>query len=143
MRVTLTIEYHTGMFSMTALFRFLKACGVRFHVNRVIHDNKTIEIKPLVTVDYIRRLVSYETGTPETILTKRTRKRTIVENRQIAMALSYKHAKTSYAYIGMEMGGFDHATVMSACKTVNNLRETDRNFRNKVESIEKKLIVNS
>ncbi|MCK7530290.1 MAG: hypothetical protein MZV63_04150 [Marinilabiliales bacterium] len=37
------------------------------------------------------------------------------------------------------IGGKDHATVLHACKTVNNLIDTDRHFRNQIAEIEKKL----
>jgi chromosomal replication initiator protein len=43
------------------------------------------------------------------------------------------------AAIGSQIGNKDHATVLHACKTVNNLKDTDKNFRVFVDDIEKKL----
>lgn len=74
-------------------------------------------------------------------LNKRTRKREVVEARQIAMCMMHRYTKLSLAGIGAyfenENGvSFDHATVLHACKTVNDLKETNRVFRERFEEIE-------
>lgn len=74
-------------------------------------------------------------------LKKRTRKREVVEARQIAMWLMHHYTKLSLAAIGAYFENkngisFDHATVLHACRTVNNLRESNRVFREKFEEIE-------
>jgi len=71
----------------------------------------------------------------------KTRKREIVQARQIAMYLSRSLTKTSLASIGEQLGGKDHATVLHACNTVNDLIDTDRSFRGYVHDIEKLLTV--
>jgi chromosomal replication initiator protein len=55
------------------------------------------------------------------------------------MYFSKNLTKYSLASIGSQIGNKDHATVLHACKTVNNLKDTDKNFRQYVEDIEKKL----
>ena len=72
-------------------------------------------------------------------LQSKTRKREIVQARQVAMFFSKTLTKSSLATIGSQIGGKDHATVLHACKTVNNLIETDKRFRLQVDEIEKKL----
>jgi len=62
-----------------------------------------------------------------------------VQARQIAMFFSKNLTKCSLATIGSQIGGKDHATVLHACKTVNNLIETDKIFRHQIEEIERKL----
>ncbi|MDR2937981.1 MAG: chromosomal replication initiator protein DnaA [Prevotellaceae bacterium] len=69
----------------------------------------------------------------------KTRKREIVQARQIAMYFSKSLTKSSLASIGAQIGGKNHATVLHACKQVNNLMETDRSFSDLVGNIEKKL----
>ena len=49
-----------------------------------------------------------------------SRKREYVNARQISMCLSRKYSKFSLAQIGMAHGERDHATVLHACKTINN-----------------------
>ena len=72
-------------------------------------------------------------------LQEKTRKREIVQARQVAMFFSKSLTKSSLATIGSQIGGKDHATVLHACKTVNNLMETDKRFLNSIQEIEKKL----
>jgi chromosomal replication initiator protein len=45
------------------------------------------------------------------------------------------------ASIGSQIGKRDHATVLHACKTVNNLSTTDKQFRKYVEDLTKKLSI--
>lgn len=71
-------------------------------------------------------------NTSMTRLRKKQRYRTIVQPRQIGMYLSSILTKFSLSRIGSYWGGFDHATVLHAKKTVMNLYDTDRFFRNDV-----------
>ena len=77
--------------------------------------------------------------TKEDILSK-SRKRNIVQARQIAMYLSRNMLKCSLSTIGAELGGKDHATVMHACSTVSDMMSTDRNFKKFVTDIERLLV---
>ncbi len=92
-----------------------------------------------LTVDSIYKIVcEYFNVTPDNAQSK-TRKREIVQARQIAMYFSKTLTKSSLASIGAQIGGKNHATVLHACKTVNNLMETDRSYSDIVRNIEKKL----
>ena len=75
------------------------------------------------------------------ILQSKTRKRHIVQARQLAMFFAKKLTKASLASIGSQIGKRDHATVLHACKTVDNLSSTDKQFRKYVEDLTKKLSV--
>jgi chromosomal replication initiator protein len=97
--------------------------------------------KKELSIDYIQKVVcDYFNIAPEMLHTK-TRKREIVQARQIAMYFSKNLTKSSLTTIGTKIGGKDHATVLHACKTVNNLSETDKRFKAQIEEIEKKLVV--
>lgn len=97
--------------------------------------------KKEISVDYIQKVVcDYFSLSPD-LLQSKTRKREIVQARQIAMYFSKSLTKSSLASIGALIGGKDHATVLHACKTVNNLMDTDKRFKGQIESIEKKLKV--
>jgi chromosomal replication initiator protein len=94
-----------------------------------------------VSIDYIQKVVSdYFQMDIETLRSK-TRKRHIVQARQLAMFFAKKLTKASLASIGSQIGKRDHATVLHACKTVDNLSSTDKQFRKYVEDIHKKLTV--
>ena len=94
-----------------------------------------------VSIDYIQKVVSdYFQMDVETLQSK-TRKRHIVQARQLAMFFAKKFTKASLASIGSQIGKRDHATVLHACKTVDNLSSTDKQFRKYVEDLTKKLSV--
>jgi chromosomal replication initiator protein len=95
-----------------------------------------------VSMDYIHKIVCDYFNLPIELLKSKTRKREVVQARQIAMFFAKKMTKWSLASIGAQCGGKDHATVLHACRTVNNLSETDKQFRGYLEDLEKKLNVN-
>ena len=92
-----------------------------------------------VSIDYIQKVVCTYFEIPTDSIQSKTRKREIVQARQVAMYFSKNLTKASLATIGAQIGGKDHATVLHACKTVNNLLETDKLFKGQIEEIEKKL----
>ncbi|NLO00943.1 MAG: chromosomal replication initiator protein DnaA [Bacteroidales bacterium] len=92
-----------------------------------------------LSIEYISKVVCDYFNMHVDSLQTKTRKREIVQARQIAMYFSKNLTKYSLASIGSQIGNKDHATVLHACKTVNNLKDTDKNFRQYVEDIEKKL----
>ncbi len=92
-----------------------------------------------ISIDYIQKVVCDYFDMPLEAINSKTRKREIVQARQLAMFFSKKHTKNSLATIGLHCGNKDHATVLHACRTVNNLVETDKQFRVYVEEINKKL----
>lgn len=94
-----------------------------------------------VSIDYIQKVVCDYFDLPIELLKSKTRKREIVQARQIAMYFAKKMTKSSLANIGLHCGGKDHATVLHACRTVNNLAETDKHFRKYLEDLEKKLSI--
>jgi len=57
------------------------------------------------------------------------------------MFFAKKFTKASLASIGSQIGRRDHATVLHACKTVDNLSLTDKQFRKYVEDLTKKLTI--
>jgi len=92
-----------------------------------------------VSIDYIQKVVCDYFDIPIEIMKSKTRKREIVQCRQLAMFFSKQMTKNSLAMIGKYCGNKDHATVLHACKTVNNLADTDKRFKGYILDIEKKL----
>lgn len=92
-----------------------------------------------VSIDYIQKVVCNYFSMPVETLSSKTRKREIVQARQIAMYFAKTMTKSSLAAIGAAIGNKDHATVLHAFKTVNNLIDTDKKFKADVEEIEKRL----
>ena len=92
-----------------------------------------------VSIDYIQKVVSEYFQMDIATLQSKTRKRHIVQARQLAMYFAKKFTKASLASIGTQIGKRDHATVLHACKTVDNLSFTDKQFRKYVEDLNQKL----
>jgi len=92
-----------------------------------------------LSIDYIQKVVCSYFNVPVEMLQSDTRKREIVQARQIAMYFSKNLTKSSLATIGSQIGDKDHATVLHACRTVNNLQDTDKRFKLQLDEIEKRL----
>ena len=104
-----------------------------------IVDKFVKNTKKEVSIDYIQKVVSKYFEMDVTTLQSKTRKRHIVQARQLAMFFAKRMTKASLASIGSQIGSRDHATVLHACKTVDNLTETDKQFRKYVDELTKKL----
>lgn len=103
-------------------------------VSRIVSVTRRVN-----TIEKIRDVVcDYFSLSVDAISTK-SRKREVVQARQIAMYLSKQLTKNSLSSIGFAIGQRDHATVLHACKIVTDLMEMDKNFRNSVQEIEKRL----
>ncbi|MFM8432175.1 MAG: chromosomal replication initiator protein DnaA [Bacteroidota bacterium] len=96
-----------------------------------------------VSIDYIQKVVCDYFDLPIEMLKSKTRKRQVVQARQIAMYFAKSMTKSSLSSIGAHCGGKDHATVLHACRTVNNLIETDKKFKASVQELQKKISINA
>ncbi len=96
---------------------------------------KCAEVKPVSVDDIIEKVCTYYKVDTSTIHTK-TRKREVVQVRQVAMYLAKKHTDTSSSKIGQLIGKKDHATVLHACKIVKDQVEVDKAFKTEIEEIE-------
>lgn len=92
-----------------------------------------------ISIDYIQKVVCDYFDLPLDVLKSKTRKREVVQARQLAMYFSKSMTKSSLSNIGIHCGGKDHATVLHACRTVNNLMETDKKFKTYVSDIQKRI----
>lgn len=69
----------------------------------------------------------------------RSRKRTVLIPRQIAMYLVKEYTDLSLSEIGTRFGGKDHTTVMSSLSRIEQLMSEDMSVRNNIEALEKQL----
>jgi len=69
----------------------------------------------------------------------RSRKRTVLIPRQIAMYLVKEYTDLSLSEIGSRFGGKDHTTVMSSLNRIEQLMVDDMGIRNNIEALEKQL----
>lgn len=102
---------------------------------RIIRKAVRIENKP-ITIESIINKVCERYKFDESVLHSKSRKREIVQVRQIAMYLAKKHTENSASKIGHMIGNRDHATVLHACKIVKDLIEVDKTFKAEIDEIE-------
>ena len=114
----------------------------------VYNKDIDLELARQVVGKFIK--ISYQTITPDKIqntvsdyfkidlkdIHSKSRKQEIVKARQIAMFLCKKHTNYSFAHIGKIVGTRDHATVLHACRTIQDLIDIDKSFRSVMNEIE-------
>ncbi|MCS6990664.1 MAG: chromosomal replication initiator protein DnaA [Chitinophagales bacterium] len=92
-----------------------------------------------VSIEMIQKTVCDYFNVPQEKLREKTRKRHIVQARQLSMYLAKLYTKNSLKTIGKHFGGRDHSTVIHSCQAVRDLMDTDKDFRDAVAEIEKKI----
>lgn len=102
---------------------------------RIVRKAIRYENKP-ITIDSIISKVCAHYNLDESAIHTKTRKREIVQVRQIAMYLAKKHTDHSSSKIGQLIGNRDHATVLHACKMVKDLIDVDKAFKAEMDEIE-------
>jgi len=93
--------------------------------------NKTDDDK----VKDIKEIVCNYFGISLWMIESRSRKREIVEPRQIATALVREFTGLSLKATGLRFGGIDHSSVIYSVITVNDLVIIDKEYRKKFEYI--------
>ncbi|HMB61530.1 MAG TPA: chromosomal replication initiator protein DnaA [Eudoraea sp.] len=130
-------ELEGAIISLIAQSSFNKK-EVTLELAQLVVEKFVKNTKREVSIDYIQKVVSDYFEMDVATLQSKTRKRHIVQARQLAMFFAKKFTKASLASIGSQIGKRDHATVLHACKTVDNLAETDKQFRKYIEDLTKK-----
>ncbi|MFD2697303.1 chromosomal replication initiator protein DnaA [Mesonia sediminis] len=133
-------ELEGAIISLIAHSSFNKK-EITIDLARKIVENYVKHTKKELSIDYIQKVVSDYFQMDVATLQSKTRKRHIVQARQLAMFFAKKLTKASLASIGSQIGKRDHATVLHACKTVNNLSTTDKQFKKFVEELDKRLTI--
>lgn len=104
----------------------------------VSNKNRYTEISlPLdAKIETINQCVCTVFGLPFERLFEKTRKREVVQARQVCIYFVKDNTKISLKEIGRKFGGIDHATVIHAIKQVGNLMFSDKNYREKIIACE-------
>lgn len=91
-----------------------------------------------LSIEYIQKVVCDYFGLPADSIMSHTRKREIVQARQITMYFAKKMTKNSLQVIGNVCGKKDHATVLHACKAIEELKSHDKRVEFWLNEIEKR-----
>ena len=88
----------------------------------------------VTTKGVIFKIIEEHSGYSKSQLATKSRKKHIVDFRQITIYLLRKHTKFTSAKVGKLLGGRDHATVLYSCKVVKNHIKTEPLFKKTVEN---------
>jgi chromosomal replication initiator protein len=113
--------------------------AITLDLARQMVENLISTSKREITIEHIQQIVCDYYKIPNENIQSKTRKREIVQARQVSMFFSKRLTKATLASIGSQIGGKDHATVLHACKTVYKLIEEDEQFSNQIKDLEKRL----
>ncbi len=102
---------------------------------RIIKRAVKIDNHPL-TIDDILETVCNHFGVSQQNVFSKSRKRQLVQVRQISMYLAQKYTKMPAARIGQLIGGRDHSTVLHSCTAVEQRMKVDSSFKDELNSIE-------
>ncbi|MFW6011815.1 MAG: helix-turn-helix domain-containing protein, partial [Desulfosalsimonas sp.] len=94
--------------------------------------------KKTITVDSITRLVGREFGVPVKDMVSKSRKKSVVRSRQVAIFLARRHTGEPLQSIGRKFNRM-HATVIHSINSVEKELKLKGELHRQVEIIEKKL----
>lgn len=92
-----------------------------------------------VDIDFVMRVVADYYNTDLNLLSDKTRRREVVQARQVAMYCCKKLTGQPLKTIGLRFGGRDHSTVIHACRTVENRLDVEPGFRHEMDRINTEL----
>jgi len=121
----------------------LNRVEISLELAKTVIKNFIKDIETEVGIEFIQKSISDYYGIHADELKAKTRKKEIVIARQLAMYFSKEFTQHSLKSIGYHFGGRDHSTVIHAVQTVNDMIDTDANFRNAVNELKKKFKMRS
>ena len=97
------------------------------------------ESRKQLTVEDIQRITCDYFGVDEDLVRAKTRKREVVQARQVAMFFAKEYTDHSLKTIGSLFGGRDHSTVIHSINSVRDQQDTDGSFREKVTEVRRRI----
>ncbi len=104
----------------------------------ILRDLIEEDEKP-INVDHIQKIVCEYFGLKLTDIKAKRRTKEVALPRQIAMYITKQLTDMSLSDIGKGFGGKDHATVIYACKQVEEKRAKDEAFNRMIENLIRKI----
>lgn len=120
-------EHISDEFIFGEVLQSIPIRGVKMKIINRIYDGE-------FTFDSLEKSVcEYLDFKPEE-LQSRTRKREVVEGRQILHYIAKNRKMGTLSVIGFRYGKKDHATVMHSNRIITTLLQTDKDFKNQYQS---------
>lgn len=137
MKIIIEIEvnpiYGTYLNYFKKLLFILRKSNCKFKINYSTFENSNFK------GEYIKKTVCNYFKVNQYEINNRIRKREIVNVRQIIHFFIKKYTNKSLKDIAWENGRLDHASCVHSLKTVNNLIDSDKQYKKQILEIEKLL----
>ena len=111
---------------------------INLELARSVVGNTVNVNKKQMSFELITETVSRFYNIDEELIYGKSRKREISDARQLVMFLTKKNTQMSSTNIGQKLNR-DHATVLHACKQIEQRLSIEKKFRHEVEMIENEL----
>ncbi len=128
-----------GLLIRVAAFSGLQEQPITIEFAKETLKNFLTQAAHSLTVEAVQKEVANYFNVKLADLKSPKRHQAIARPRQIAMYLARKLCKASYPDLGQRFGGKDHTTVLSACRKIEELVQTDPKTRHTVEELERHL----
>ncbi len=102
---------------------------------RIIKRAVKVDNHPLTIDDILEKVCHHYQVSQQNIFSK-SRKRSLVQVRQVSMYLAQKYTKMPASRIGQLIGNRDHSTVIHSCNAIEQRIKTDKAFSDEISSIE-------
>lgn len=112
---------------------------VDIELAKSILKNLVKNISQEVSIEFIEKIVCEKLNVDVPSLKLKTRKREVVQARQLSMFLSKQYTDKPLKMIGDYFGGRDHSTVIHSCRQVKDQMDVDNEFKDLVDGFEKKI----
>ncbi|MCF0220241.1 MAG: chromosomal replication initiator protein DnaA [Muribaculaceae bacterium] len=136
--VTESIRELEGIVVSLLAHSMLMNCELSIELARKVISNAVRNIRHQINFEMIVRHVCDYYGIDSDALFTKTRKREVSDARQMVMFMAKKHAKMSLASIGARFSR-THATVIHACRNIEERLPLEKKLREDVEKIEQLL----
>ncbi len=110
-----------------------RAIGAEF-AQETLRDLLTVHAQAITIPNIQKTVADYYQLRLSDMMSKR-RSRSVARPRQMAMSLAKELTEHSLPEIGDAFGGRDHTTVLHACRTIRDFRETDGKLRQDWEKL--------
>ncbi len=105
---------------------------VNIETTKMVLKDMVKETNKIISVEMVQKIVAEYYKVPVNELRAKKRNQNIVVPRQVAMYLSRQLANLSLPEIGNAFGGKDHTTVLHSCRKIEELVNSDKNFKNAI-----------
>jgi chromosomal replication initiator protein len=112
---------------------------VKETVKEIATDKKIFNIN----IESITKKVCDHLNVAENKIREKTRKKEVVQARQIAMYLSKEMTNSSLKTIGLHFGGRDHSTVVHACSSIEKAKERDGTIKDLLKQLKNQIELSS